>query len=271
MILFPNAKINIGLFVVSKRADGYHNIETSFLPVKQLYDVLEVVDNDEPIDQFFTSGIPIPGESNLVLLGLKKMRERGDIPPLKIHLHKVIPIGSGLGGGSSDAAYMLRLLNEQYSVGLSTSELEDIAKAMGADCPFFIQNNPVLATGIGDVFQPISMPLHGYWLQIVTPSIHIHTAEAYQNIALKSAPMPLEECLKLPVESWRKTVYNDFEESVFCKYPELKQIKDRFYQKGAVYSSMSGSGSALYGIFKEKPDIVWDKKQIVHVEEILSL
>lgn len=271
MILFPNAKINIGLFVTSKRTDGYHNLETVFLPVNGFCDVLEVIDNQKPEDEFLSTGIYLPrsNSDNLVLLALKKMRERANVPPLQIHLHKLIPLGAGLGGGSSDAAFMLRLLNEQYDVGLSKEELELMGKELGADCPVFIQNKPVLAKGIGNEFEDIALPLKGFWLQIVIPAIHITTVNAYSNITPKPPQKSLNDILKLPIEVWKENVYNDFEVPVFNKNPELEQIKKSFYANGAIFSLMSGSGSAIYGIFKEKPHISWDSAYTVHTEKIL--
>lgn len=271
MILFPNAKINIGLFVTSKRPDNYHNIETIFLPIKKLCDVLEVVDSKKSQDSFTTSGLTISGDEkdNLVLVALKKMREKAVIPPIQIHLHKIIPSGAGLGGGSSNAAFMLRLLNEQYQVGLSILELETMAKDIGADCPVFIQNKTTLAKGIGTEFNEISLPLKDHWLQIVIPSIHITTANAYDNTLPTLLDVPLQQKIKSPIKEWRDIIINDFETSVFKKHPELGDIKSKFYENGAVFSSMTGSGSSIYGIFREKPNIIWSSNYTVHTEEIL--
>jgi len=270
MILFPNAKINIGLFVTSKRPDNYHNIETVFLPVKKLSDVLEVINSPTLQDIFTTSGINISGDlnNNLVLLALKKMREIASIPPLQIHLHEIIPSGAGLGGGSSDAAFMFRLLNEQFNVGLSTEELETLAKEIGADCPVFIQNKTVFAKGVGNEFNEISLPLKEHWLQIVIPTIHITTANAYKNIIPTLPKVSLQQKIKSPIESWKDIIINDFEADVFKKHSELNHIKNNFYENGAIFSSLSGSGSSIYGIFKDEPNIVWNANYIVHTEKI---
>lgn len=270
MILFPNAKINIGLFVTSKRPDNYHNIETVFLPVKELCDVLEVIDNQEPEDTFTTSGLRITGEinNNLVLLALEKMRERKSIPPLQIHLHKIIPSGAGLGGGSSNAAFMLRLLNEQYEVGLPISTLEAMASEIGADSPVFIQNKAVLAKGIGNEFNEISLPLKDHWLQIVIPNIHVATPNAYKNVQPKLLNESLQDKIKSPIETWKDKIINDFEASVFLRHPQLSDIKKILYTNGAIFSSMTGSGSSIFGIFKDKPTFMWDSNHTVHTEKI---
>lgn len=270
MILFPNAKINVGLFITSKRPDNYHNIETIFLPVKELCDVLEVIDNHEPQDKFTTSGIPISGDlkNNLVLIALKKMREKAPIPPLLIHLHKIIPSGAGLGGGSSDAAFMLRLLNEQYEVGLPLSTLEIMANEIGADCTVFIENKTVLAKGIGNEFSEISLPLKDHWLQIVIPTIHVATANAYKNIRPTLLKESLQHKIKSPIELWKDIIINDFETTVFKKHPELDRIKNAFYENGALFSSLTGSGSSIYGIFKDEPKIIWNSNHTVHTEKI---
>lgn len=271
MIVFPNAKINLGLFVTSRRPDGYHNLETIFLPVKKMCDALEVINHTGNEDQFTTSGIIINGskENNLVLKALNLFRQKKTIPPLQIHLHKKIPFGAGLGGGSSDAAFMLRLLNDQYDGGFSTAELEQMASELGADCPVFIQNKPVMAKGIGNLFESLKLNLTHHWLQVVVPNITIPTAAAYKDIKPHEPQQPLKEMIIWPMEEWGNNIYNDFEVSVFKSYPDIKIIKDTLYQNGAIYASMSGSGSAIYGIFKEKPRNNWSNTFTVHTEEIL--
>jgi 4-diphosphocytidyl-2-C-methyl-D-erythritol kinase len=266
MIVFPNAKINLGLFVTSKRSDGYHNLETIFVPIKGFCDILEVLTNTAMTeDQFANSGLLIDGkpENNLCLKALRLMREHADIPPLNIHLHKIIPFGAGLGGGSADAAFMLTLLNEQYKAGLSNDELESLASQIGADCAVFIRNQTVLAKGIGNEFEPVNEFLTDLNILLVIPPVHVPTALAYKNITPMKPVTPLKELIQSPINQWNKSIFNDFEESVFKNYPEIETIKKTLYKNGALYASMSGSGSAVYGIFKEKTELIWKKEYTV--------
>ena len=268
MIQFPNAKINLGLNVISKRKDGYHNIETFFLPIKNLYDVIEIVpvSGYSEDDQLSLSGIPIPGNAkdNLCLKALNLMRQHKNIPPLNIFIHKVIPIGSGLGGGSSNAAFMLKIINDLFEIGLNTHDLENIASKIGADCAFFIGNNNIFAEGIGNVFSNVDVILPRMWVEIIVPQIHVSTSFAYQNIIPRRPLIDLKTAINSPVESWREMIINDFELPIFEKYPELKEFKEKLYQNGAFYASMSGSGSAIYGLFKHEPFIQWDKSHFVY-------
>ncbi len=270
MIVFPNAKINIGLWVTSKRKDGYHNLETVFHPVSQLCDILEVINNDKKEDVFSSTGLVIDGRAtdNLCLKALALMREHAPIPPLKIHLHKQIPFGAGLGGGSADASFMLKLLNQQYHINLNTHELETMAAKLGADCPVFIENKPVLARGIGNKFTPIDISLRKLWLQIVIPSIHVPTAHAYSNIKPAQPKNTLEDLLSQPIENWKASIKNDFETSVFERHPEIAAIKNKMYAQGALYAAMSGSGSAVFGLYKEPPQTKWDKPYTIHTEQL---
>jgi len=252
MISFPNAKINIGLNVVEKRLDGYHNLETVFYPVK-LRDALEIVKSDKT--GFSASGITIDGdpELNLVMKAYRLLQKDFELSTVKIHLHKVIPFGAGLGGGSADAAFALKMLNDMFGLGLSTEKLEIYASKLGADCPFFIQNKPIFAHGIGDQFREIQLDLSGYEIVIVKPPLSVSTAEAYRNIQPKKADFDLKRITELSIEEWKEVVKNDFEASVFPGYPEIKVIKQKLYDAGAVYASMSGSGSAVFGIFRHLP------------------
>lgn len=266
MVVFPNAKINLGLFVTEKRSDGFHNIETVFVPVKGFRDVLEVIDNKtDESDHFSTSGINVVKnqEDNLVIKALRLLRENHPIPPLKIHLHKNIPAGAGLGGGSADAAFMLKLLNEQYELNLPPEELEEKAALLGADCAFFIRNYPLVARGKGNVFSDIELSLSGNWIMLVIPPVSLSTPEAYRNIVPKHPEENIENILKAPITTWHKNLINDFEKNAFAKYPELQQIKNTLYNHGAIYASMSGSGSAIYGIFRHKPQISWPDKYTI--------
>lgn len=254
MIVFPNAKINIGLNVVKKRTDGYHNLETVFYPIK-IHDALEVVLSDKLT--FTSSGIKIPGnpEDNLCLKAYYLIKKEYDLPPLNIHLHKNIPIGAGLGGGSADAGFFISLLNEVCGIGLSTEAMQNYARQLGADCAFFIGNKPAFAFGKGDEFEPIKLDLSTYYLALVMPRIHVSTAEAYGGVQPKASKSDLKSVLKLPVAQWKDLINNDFEKSVFKHHTEISSIKEALYEKGAIYAAMSGSGAAVFGIFNKKPDL----------------
>ncbi|MGM9685714.1 MAG: 4-(cytidine 5'-diphospho)-2-C-methyl-D-erythritol kinase [Bacteroidaceae bacterium] len=256
MILYPNAKINIGLNVVEKRADGYHNLETVFYPIN-LLDALEITTDEHQADsvKLKVSGEAIAGRpsDNLVMKACNLMRSMfpEKIERLSVHLHKHIPTGAGLGGGSSDAAFTIKALNEKFSLGMSVDQMEQLSAQLGADCPFFIKNQPVFAEGIGDIFTDIDIVLKGKTLVLVKPDISVSTADAYSLVSPHKPQQSLRESLRLPVEEWKNHVVNDFESSVFKKFPEIAAIKDRLYDLGALYASMSGSGSAVYGIFNQ--------------------
>ncbi|PIF05383.1 MAG: 4-(cytidine 5'-diphospho)-2-C-methyl-D-erythritol kinase [Draconibacterium sp.] len=258
MISFPNAKINIGLNIVSKRTDGYHNLETLFCPVK-ITDALEMVEGMKTTISF--SGLAIDGnpEENLVLKAYKMLKEDFDLPPVQFHLHKAIPFGAGLGGGSADAAFALKMLNGYFSLKLTDNKLVAYASKIGADCPFFVYNRPVFASGIGDRFKTINIDLSEYKIVIVKPGFAVNTADAYRNIVPLKAEFNLREIGNIPVDEWRYFIKNDFEVTVFRKFPYLNELKSLLYELGAVYASMSGSGSALFGIFRHLP-VDFDKK-----------
>ncbi|PIQ16199.1 MAG: 4-(cytidine 5'-diphospho)-2-C-methyl-D-erythritol kinase [Flavobacteriales bacterium CG18_big_fil_WC_8_21_14_2_50_32_9] len=254
MIAFPNAKINIGLNIVEKRKDGFHTIESIFYPIFDLVDILEIIElKDKSITQFSSSGISIPGEatSNLCLKAYNLLKKEYAIPTVAIHLHKVIPIGAGLGGGSADAAFTLKLLNNLFKLNLSDDILIEYARKIGSDCAFFIKNKPVFAFGKGDEFEDINLNLSNYKIKIEYPSIHIGTAEAYSGVIPFKSKLQLKEIINQPINSWKKSIKNDFESSIFLNYPEIEQLKLRFYEEGAIYASMTGSGSAVYGIFEK--------------------
>lgn len=254
MITFPNAKINLGLNIVDKRPDGYHNLETIFYPIP-LEDVLEIKAAEDISSDFelYISGMEVESnaDKNLVVKAYKLLKAKFDLPPIQIFLHKAIPSGAGLGGGSSDASFMLKLLNDYFELQLSTTKLEGLATTLGADCPFFVQNIPTFAQGIGEVFTPIDLSLKGYYLYLIKPEVFISTAMAFSNISPKHPKVSLKDILNLPIEQWRDLMINDFEEPIFKLLPELKQLKDWMYEQGAVYAAMSGSGSTIYGLFKE--------------------
>jgi len=252
MIVFPNAKINIGLNVVSRRADGYHNLETIFYPVK-LADALEFAESDKT--ELTTSGISIAGNpnDNLILKAYRLLKNDFDLPELKFHLHKVVPFGAGLGGGSSDAAFTLTSLNIFYNLNISFEELKKYAAKIGADCSFFIDNKPAFAEGIGNQLSPVKINLSSYEILIVKPSVSVSTPEAYRNVVPTKPDFSLKEIELIPLEDWKNLVKNDFEKSIFPRYPEIEELKEKLYKMGALYASMSGSGSAVFGIFRHLP------------------
>ena len=255
MVLFPNAKINLGLNIVEKRPDGYHNIETVFYPIG-LCDVLEIEPSETCTDySFSSSGIPIDGdpEDNLIVKAYHLLRSGYQFPAIDISLVKQIPFGAGLGGGSSDAAFTLKAINELFKLKITPSRLEKIAAKLGADCPVFIRNKPVFATGIGNMFTPIKLSLKGYFLVLVKPDIHVSTPEAYSLVVPQKPEFSLLELITQPIQNWKDLIKNDFEKSVFARHPSIEQIKNDLYEMGAVYASMSGSGSSVYGIFEEIP------------------
>ncbi len=255
MIAFPNAKINLGLQVTERRPDGYHNLETLFYPVP-LADILEVVPGNS--FQFKATGLELDAEpgKNLAVRAYDLLRKEFDLPPVRIHLHKVIPFGAGLGGGSADAAFMLNMVNELFSLRLTTDRLKSFAARIGADCPFFIENRPAFASGTGHILSPANIDLSAYHLVIAKPPYGVSTAEAYRSITPRKPETPLTEILSRPADEWKEFLSNDFEDPVFRLYPGIRDLKEQFYRSGAVYASMSGSGSAVFGLFRERiPDL----------------
>jgi 4-diphosphocytidyl-2-C-methyl-D-erythritol kinase len=262
MITFPIAKINLGLNVVERRDDGYHNLETVFYPVN-IKDSLEVTLMDKqfpsPYDcDLKVSNIAIEGDEqrNLVVRAYTMLKQDfPQLPRLHIHLHKAIPTQAGMGGGSSDGAYMLRLLNEQFALGLTDEQLVGYAARLGADCPFFIWSRPAYAEGIGERLQPVSLSLSNYHIAIVRPDIPVSTKEAFSLVKPQRPSRNCRDIVMQPVETWREELVNDFEQSVFALHPEIGAIKKQLYDMGAVYAAMSGSGSSLFGIFRKPINI----------------
>ena len=254
MITFANAKINIGLQVLDRRPDGYHNLETVFYPVK-LFDILEIVPSSSLKLEVSGIGIPNNDEDNLCIRAYRALAVDFDLEPVCIYLHKQIPIGAGLGGGSADAAFLIKLLSRYFRLNLSIEQMESYAGALGADCSFFIRNKPVFATGIGDVFTEISIDLSAYKLVLVKPPIHVSTGEAYGSVRSSRESKNLHERITLPVEQWKEHLFNDFETGIFHRYPEIRGIKSMLYERGAIYAAMSGSGSTVYGLFREELDL----------------
>ena len=262
MIVFPCAKINLGLNIVSKREDGYHNLETVFYPIP-LYDVLEIKYMDEKFPSDTACDLKVTGnvvdcdeQKNLVVKAYHILAADYQLQRIHTHLYKHIPSQAGLGGGSSDAAFMIRLLDERFRLNIGNPEMERYAARLGADCAFFIEAEPAYAEGIGDVLMPADGPdgnLQGYYLCVVKPDVAVSTKEAYSAITPKKPAKSCRDIVRQPIETWKEELVNDFEEPIFKMHPELEAIKQKLYDQGAVYASMSGSGSALYGIFKEEP------------------
>ena len=254
MITFPNAKINIGLNIVNRRDDGYHNLETIFYPIN-IKDALEIVKADKL--SFESSGLDIPGrmEDNLCIKGYHLLKKDFDIPPVKIHLHKHIPIGAGLGGGSADGAFFIKLVNQTFDLGMSDAKMIDYARQLGADCAFFIQNKPVFAFERGDEFEPIRLDLSNYKIVLVMPPVQISTSEAFRGVTPKPVKDSLMELIEKPVTEWKNFIKNDFEQSIFKNHVMVRWVKAALYEAGALYASMSGSGAAVFGIFETTPDL----------------
>lgn len=259
MITFPSAKINIGLNIISKRSDGYHNLETIFYPI-QIKDALEVIEASEM--SFETSGIEIPGDAgnNLCLKAYELLRKDFDVPNINIHLHKHIPIGAGLGGGSADAAFFIKLIDSKFNLGLSVAQMQDYCRLLGVDCAFFIENKPVFAFDKGDVFEPITLDLSAYYLALVMPPVHVSTADAYNGVKPNNAQQSLKELIKLPIEQWQGKITNGFEEHILKKNTQIQKVKDSLLEAGALFALMSGSGASVYGIFKEPVDLSYLEK-----------
>lgn len=251
MKVYPNCKINLGLNIVERRADGYHNLETVFYPIP-LCDELDIEKAAQ--ETFEMDGMTIEGKpaDNLVMRAVALLRENGyAIPPLRIRLTKRIPSGAGLGGGSSDAAHTVRLLNEMFGLRISTQRMAEMVCRLGADCPFFIHNTPVFAEGIGDVIQPVALDLAGWHLTLVKPDVFVSTKEAYAMVRPRRPDTGVREIVSRPVEEWKDSLGNDFEGSVFPSHPAIREVKERLYGRGAVYASMSGSGSSVFSLSRK--------------------
>jgi len=250
VVVFPNAKINLGLNVVSKRDDGYHNISSCFYPINWS-DILEIIPSKT--FQFSSSGMLIEGDekNNLCVKAYGLLVEAYKLPAVHIHLHKVIPMGAGLGGGSSDGAYTLVLLNQMFDLRLSTLKLQELASKLGSDCPFFIKNVPAVVSGVGETIQPMNFSLKNYELIVIYPKVHISTKEAYQGITPKYPIREINTILNSEISIWKKELKNDFEIPVISNHSEINNIKNSLYNLGAKYASMTGSGSAVYGIFQK--------------------
>ena len=259
MVFFPNCKINLGLNIIAKRADGYHEVVTVFYPIG-LKDALEII-HKEPIDtvsqgeiQFQSSGLAIKGDpdDNLCIKAYKRLqKDFPELPSVQMHLHKVIPMGAGLGGGSADGAFTLQLLNQYFQLSLTKEKLASYALELGSDCPFFIYNKPAFAYGRGEKIEELFLDLSAYKWLIVYPAIHIATSWAFANISPKKPTVSILDIVKTPITDWKSNLQNDFEPAIIEHYPEIGEIKTELYQQGALYASLSGSGSAVYGLFQK--------------------
>lgn len=257
MIVFPNVKINLGLNIVEKRPDGYHNLETVFYPVP-LCEALEIVPAKGDSDVLNVFGAQVSGDpnANLVMRALSALRKDfPQIPALEVSLLKKLPMGAGLGGGSSDGAFMLKMLNECYGLGLSQQQLIEYAAKLGADCPFFLVNKPVYATGIGEIMQPVGLSLEGYSIVLVKPDVFVSTKEAFAGIKPKPTSLSARDIVSMPVEQWKDLLVNDFENTIFPIHPEIAEVKEKLYSAGAVYSAMSGSGASVLALFASGKDV----------------
>lgn len=253
MICYPNAKINLGLNIIKKRSDGFHNISSVIYPIKDLYDVLEIVESNS--FSFTVSGTlfnnDIQSDKNICVKAYNLLKADFNLPCVKIHLHKRIKIGAGLGGGSSDGVFTLILLNDIFNLKLSKDDLKRYAIILGSDCPFFVENTPHIVSGKGELMKKLDINLKNYEFKFFFPDIFISTREAYSNIEPKNPEVNLLDVISSPLQEWKEKLKNDFESYVFQKYPQLQKIKNEFYERGAVYSSMTGSGSVIYAIFKK--------------------
>ncbi len=286
MISFPAAKINLGLHVVEQRADGFHNIETVFYPIG-ICDALEVVPSQKEGIEFTSSGLPIAGDTNdnLIVKAINLLSSSIRHPAssiqhpassiqhpassirhpasgiqhpassIQVHLHKVIPMGAGLGGGSADGAYTLKMLNDLWRLDLSVRQLQDLARQLGSDCAFFIENKPAFATGKGDQFEPIDLDLSSNQIVVVVPPVHMSTLEAYSMVKPRKPVQSIREIIRLPIEQWKSRLINDFEEPVMKRYPVIREIKEELYNQGAIYAAMSGSGAAVFGVFSPQSPV----------------
>lgn len=275
MVTFPNCKINLGLNILQKRNDGFHDLETVFYPI-ELKDVLEIIparnNEQHPSSiKFTTSGLVVDGNStdNICFKAYELLKANFPaLPPIEMHLHKAIPMGAGLGGGSADGAFTLKLLNEQFQLNLSQEQLIDYALQLGSDCPFFVVNQPCFATSRGEKMTPIHLDLSAYTFVIVNPGIHVNTGWAFKQITPTLPKKPIQAIIEQPIETWKHELVNDFESPVATAYPEILNIKQDLYAKGAVYASMSGSGSTVFGIFKKGTEKVNYTSEGYFVKEI---
>lgn len=268
MIIRANCKINIGLDVLRRRTDGFHDLSTVMVPVPNLYDIIEVVPAADM--DFIQRGITVdcPAEKNLCIKAARLMQHRYNVGNVAITLNKRVPFGAGLGGGSSDATAVIVAINEIYELNLSDAELIDCAATLGSDTAFFVRNTPQLCTGRGEIMTPITLPLEGLWLAVVKPEEGISTAEAYHGVRPTEPEIPLEQRLQLSITQWQSVIKNDFEKHIFAAHPAIAELKQNLVDSGAIYAAMSGSGSALLGLFTERPELNLDSNIFTHIEQL---
>jgi 4-diphosphocytidyl-2-C-methyl-D-erythritol kinase len=275
VITYPNCKINLGLYILEKRADKYHNLETIFYPIA-LSDILEIIENKDPENSpsfpLSTSGLPIQGttSTNLCVKAYKLLKKDfPKMPWVRVHIHKVIPIGAGLGGGSSNGAFALKMYNELFNLQLSDKKLMEYAAVLGSDCAFFIKNMPCHATGRGEILTEINLDLSAYKFVVVNPGIYVNTGDAFRDISPRQSNKKLTEIIQLPPEQWKGLLINDFEKPLFLKHPEIESVKEQLYEAGAVYASMSGSGSTVYGLFRKEDPVQLSFPDSYFVKELV--
>lgn len=268
MILFPPCKINLGLHVINKREDGYHNLETVMYQLP-LFDVLEL--NKADNFTFTSSGIAIPGkeENNICIKAFQLLRKEYDIPPVSIHLHKCIPMGAGLGGGSADGTYTIKGISDLFNLELTVQKMQELAATLGSDCAVFVKDTVQLARKTGSLLEDFDLSLQGYYLKLINTGIHVSTQEAFGNLQYTTPLYPVKEVLQKDIRYWKKELFNDFETTVFETHPSLRFLKEQLYTEGALYASMTGSGSTLYGIFREEPLLTMQEKSVF--EKIIKL
>jgi 4-diphosphocytidyl-2-C-methyl-D-erythritol kinase len=254
MVVFPNAKINLGLNILRKRPDGYHDISTVFYPIG-LSDILEITKQEKPGVEWVNTGLEIdcPAEKNLAVKAYNLLHKEFDLPGVIMQLHKIIPFGAGLGGGSADAAFALTALNSFFELNISTEKLAVMAATLGSDCAFFVYNRPCKASGRGEILEPVDLSLKGKYLLLIKPDVYVSTAQAYAGVTPRIPLVLPEEAISQPVEKWKDLLINDFEESVFRQFSQLGELRDKLYAVGAFYAAMSGSGSSIFGLFDSEP------------------
>ncbi len=252
MITFPNCKINLGLQILSKRQDGFHDLETVFYPVA-FTDALEIIPSLKNINEITITGLPAGDDKNNLCLKTYDLikKDFSQLPAIQMHLHKAIPSGAGLGGGSADAAFTLQMLNKIFNLNISEKKLQDYALQLGSDCPFFLMNKPCIATGRGEILKPLNIDLSAYKILLINPGIHISTAWAFSKVVPSVSKVMVKDIITQPVDTWKNDLKNDFEIPVFSTHPQIKNIKEDMYHMGAIYASLSGSGSTVFGIFKK--------------------
>jgi 4-diphosphocytidyl-2-C-methyl-D-erythritol kinase len=274
MVLFPNCKINLGLNIIRQRPDGYHDLETVFYPLA-IQDALEMIENGNTKEdvRISLSGIPLNGkqEDNLCFKAYSLLKnDFPQLPAVLIHIHKAIPAGSGLGGGSADGAFALKLLNEKFDLKLSSKQLINYATQLGSDCPFFIINKPCFGTGRGEFLEPVPVDLSAYKLVVINPGIHVSTSEVFSLQKAASDSKSVKEVIQQPIETWQTELKNELEKPVFKKYPEIESIKAKLYRSGAIYASMTGSGSTIYAIFSKETELKNDFPSGYLVKELIG-